>query len=683
MTTTCKYTERFHDDDISCIGQVVINDMFSGAGKTLTSMTAALLLSEFRRDSILKNHVAIRKLQRDEVDGDDVGYPEPPHIPGVVVFCPPKLVSSWTETAHLASGIANVNILVSSTVPKVGEGMSPVTTFIPVYIFSSALAGRNILFTDVVIVDEAHVADKHNVLINNVPPPICGRLVLVTSKLHLIPSMLSKRPKSCFLRRILMEDKGIMCTLAQTVYSTGERNSFAEEYMGLFAGIPCTEIRIGYCEGEDNDSKLHGAHFSTNLVDLKRTMHDKHDIEIMHCSNVHEIVDTLKKLSKTLADKLVVKKREIEEMMKRRYAPWMLDPDAARRKYVVDSREWMDPQDGEIVVDRQELRQLDTFLERLDMSAIFETETKEFARLHASTQRVLRNVEKKYTLVHRLCTQLGSLHETCPVCLDEMGDSGVSINKCWHAMCKVCLKALTVNQCPLCRDTFSEVAVVKTRRELGRVPMGDNFVEHLQQDALLGKSYVDTILSVVHAIRLFPEDKNTTNNSDCAFSASSSRRVLLLLPQSATEETILDLKQAFDEIGVPTTKVANGKRKRGGEDSCKRAIGSRGGEGGRSATASSSFLRVVFQSIDVVFDKPSKTIREPWFSAENTGEVRVLYVRHKHMHYLSGLDLSCTDTVISCAVNKELRDQLSAITKPSKGFLARKRLSLISLKACA
>ena len=492
------------DDDI---GMVVTNDLFTGSGKTLTSITSALAFSNMRKESV-KNR--IQYLMREQmysnwgtrvnvsISGVSRGVPVYSDI--VVIMTAKHLISQWSEACQSANEILGLNssIFVNPLSQSVGNNTSETSVFI-IDSFSK-LTRLGLKFVPMVIVDEFVVKSNHNIMTRvSTTFPIYGRLLLVSADAGSIATILSGVSRKSMFRKIIGADASeysmgmnhIMLSsipiISTAVLPTHERTSVRSFMVSQLDRISYEEYTVNYTP--TFSSRLFGGNFEMSAMTGKQAIKSQFGIDIKDSSSIGEILDSVK--------------------------------DSINRFESMTRRDTNYPGDRKV------------------------TEIKNF--------------------YNKLVSFIGE-KESCPICLDDytLESSASLIDPCWHIICSKCMKDIvdhSISRCPMCRTDINGHATASI--EPKPIEVKKEVVEEIPNNS---ESLIDNINRIVDSSMGLEKACIQTLRCLQTIVGDSTYRIIMVVPNDhfyikfqqeiygVFEENFLEILQ-FKTIGTKRKRV--------------------------------------------------------------------------------------------------------------------------------
>ncbi len=403
------------DDDI---GMLAINDLFTGSGKTLTTMLAAIIFAHKRRREITGR---VRLLVREQSAGNWAFRVHCPTIPttpaysnAVVVMCAKHLFSQWKLACSSALKIlgtdeTSVSVLEnplpgSQALLNTNNNNNNNNNLKIIMLHSVANLKRlDLKFVPVIVVDEFTVKSISNIMFKSAELlPLHGRMLLVSADAGSTERILHRSHSRSFLRTMLRwndvgygEDaRSTLATsislVSASVLPTVDRHEVGQFMVDQLFGIGYEKYTVKYTPSFA--SRLFGHNFEMSAISGSRLINDRFGIVLTGTKTVGELL-----------------------------------------RVVADTADTMSMTDG-------------------------------YSPLLPSLTQ----------LRDKLRTFVGE-SEACPICMEEYDivSSASLINPCWHIVCDKCLNDMMTaghHRCPLCRTTIEghTTAVVDTLSCSGR-----------------------------------------------------------------------------------------------------------------------------------------------------------------------------------------------------------------------
>ena len=197
------------DDDEADMGHIVVNDLCSNSGKTLTTMLGCLQFAHERQQTVQASAKRLRQSQMNLSCFDAVHMAvqkDFTYSNCVLVLCPAGLIEQWVHAADQALEILDIECPI--LVQPDAESM-PAGTFVAIYSNISKIPRDKINFVAALVVDDfTATTDKlsftgtHNIVIKqNAAPLVFGRMVLVSAEAGKITRHIDTTAVSSILRK--------------------------------------------------------------------------------------------------------------------------------------------------------------------------------------------------------------------------------------------------------------------------------------------------------------------------------------------------------------------------------------------------------------------------------------------------------------------------------------------------
>ena len=445
------------DDDV---GMVAINDLFTGSGKTLTTILGAILFADRRRAEITARVPFLMREQSHATWATRVQCSmsrahqrpmnfSPHYLNVVVVMCAKHLFSQWRSACVSALHILGID---ESTVPVLENPLPGSPELLQgdnlkvVLLHSVANLDRlDMEFVPVVVVDEFTIKSASNVLTRAAELlPLHGRMLLVSADAGSIGNIIFKTHRRSFLRKML---------------GWYDINGMGSVYISMVAGIPLISASVL----QTVDRYLVGE-FMINQ--LKRVRFENYTV----------------KYTPSLASRLFGNNFEMS---------------------AISGSRLMGDRFGIVLTGTKTVGQLLGIV----------TDTVNTLRETDGRSRTFTDLDQ---VMRKLQTFLGE-KEACPICMEDYDTtSGASlINPCWHIVCDKCLRGMMAvhhHKCPMCRTKMEGHTTARVDEEIdtrdgkgveaattqhseiisGRTLL-ENMAETVQPTAGLEKACIDTL----------------------------------------------------------------------------------------------------------------------------------------------------------------------------------------------
>lgn len=381
------------DDDI---GMMAINDLYTGSGKTLTTMLGAIGFAHKRRDEILGRTPF---LMREQSHGNwstriqcslskshqRLSSTPPKYTNVVIVMCAKHLFSQWKSACDSALHILGVEGASVLENPLPGSALLENDNLKIVILHSTNNLTRLALeFVPVIIVDEFTIKSTSNVLTKPAEIlPVHGRMLLVSADAGNVRNIIHGSNRRSFLRKMIQWDDISYCPeshiamvvgiplISASVLQTEERHMVGEFMINQLKKIRYEKYTVEYTPSFA--SRLFGNNFEMSAVSGSRLIAERFGIVLTGTKTIGQV---LRIVSDTL--------------------------------------------DTLLLADRH-------------------------SRIITPLTQLRDNISK-----------FVGEREECPICLEEyeMASGASLINPCWHIVCDKCLRGMMAVQhasCPLCR----------------------------------------------------------------------------------------------------------------------------------------------------------------------------------------------------------------------------------------
>lgn len=445
------------DDDI---GMMAINDLFTGSGKTLTTIISAIVFADKRRDEIIGRRPF---LMREQTHGNwstrvqcslssahqRPATTSPRYTNVVVVMCAKHLISQWKSACASALHILGMNdggvVVLENPLPgSPGLRTGEQGRLVIVILHSAAnLARLRLEFVPVLIVDEFTIKSVSNVLTKpSEIIPLHGRLLLVSADAGSIRNVIYGAHRRSFLRKLIQWD---------------DVSYLADSYVAMVVGIPLISASVLQTE----DRYMVGEFM---IDQLKKIRYEQYTV----------------RYTPSFASRLFGNNFEMSALSGSR---------------LISDRFGIVLPSGSNTVGQ-----------------ILRVVKNTIATFDATDETSTRIITPLTQLRDKLSTFVGE-REACPICLEQYEmESGASLmNPCWHIVCDTCLRTMMAAQhvkCPLCRTKIEGHTTalvddgnvaddpVQTQPQVQidtSLPLIDNMNTILKPTAGLEKACIDTL----------------------------------------------------------------------------------------------------------------------------------------------------------------------------------------------
>ena len=493
------------DEDI---GLVVINDLFTGSGKTLTSIIGALEFAQRKEE--IKNRIPF--LMREQLSsnwGTRITYSgsygmsltkNPVYSDVIVIMVAKHLIPQWKKACISANQIVGKEFKIYLNPMDNSFTNDDEETKIIIVDSVSKLSRINLQFVPIVIIDEFVLKAVHNLMIKDSRLfPIYGRLLLVSADAGNIREILVGMSRKSTFRQMIGYDinpyphsiVGLMeyaiPLVSAAILPTNERMEVRDFMVSQLNKIAYEEYTVKYTPSFS--SRLFGGNFEMSAVTGKQAIRDNFGIDIKDSSSIGEIMDKVKD--------------------------------------TIQTYENMNRSDGGYPGDRKVLQ------------------IKEFHR--------------------KLVSFLGE-KDCCPICLDDytIESSASLINPCWHILCSKCMRDTVqhgISRCPLCRTTIEGHATAAMENSVS-----PEMIETVPIDNLLTSNSLFENLNRVVKVSMGLE-KACVQTIRCIQNASGNDmyRIVMVVPTSHFYTSLeKEMVGVFEEgsIEILQFKTVGTKRKR-------------------------------------------------------------------------------------------------------------------------
>lgn len=384
------------DDDI---GMMAINDLYTGSGKTLTTILGAIAFADRRRAEILGR---LPFLMREQSSGNwstrvqcslskahqRLFTTSPMYKNVIVVMCAKHLFSQWKSACSSALHILGKEEIRVLENPLPGS-VELEDDSLKIVLLQSAnnLVRLKLEFVPVIVVDEFTIKSMSNILTKPAEIlPLHGRLLLVSADAGNIVNIIHGSHRRSFLRTKLQWD--------DISYSP-------DSHIAMVLGIPL--ISASVLQTEDRHAV---GEFMINR--LKKIRYEKYTV----------------KYTPSFASRLFGNNFEMS---------------------AVSGSLLMRERFGIVLTGTKTIGQVLTIVSDTVDTLLF-------------TDRTSRIIAPLTQLRDKISKFVGE-REECPICLEEYEmESGASlINPCWHIVCDKCLRGMIATQhvrCPICRTNM-------------------------------------------------------------------------------------------------------------------------------------------------------------------------------------------------------------------------------------
>lgn len=381
------------DTDQDDIGMAVINDLFTGSGKTITSVLGAILFARDRKQEIMDRYPLLAREQlnlswatrisktprRSGSHTETTMPPDAAYSNVVVIMCAKHLVGQWKKACREAIDILGADIEVAVN-PK--RGLCTIDSMkIAIYDNATFIPIAGFRFVPAVIVDEFVTKNPSNILTRSAEEmPVHGRLILVSADAGSVRRIIFGSNSKSFVRKM-------------TGYGNNDYGFDVQDTMRY--GIPL---------------------MSTCVLPTKKRDEAK-DFMVSEMSNI-PFEEYIVKYTPTLSSRLFGVSSEMSALSGKQLF---------FERYGITMEETRSIGDIEKIV-AEKIASMDQLNPRL----------------------------RSLSDLHKTLLQFSKNGGSCPICLEEFDNisSACLINPCWHIFCDHCVSNLMKNsghRCPMCR----------------------------------------------------------------------------------------------------------------------------------------------------------------------------------------------------------------------------------------
>jgi hypothetical protein len=300
------------DEDI---GMTVVNDLFTGSGKTLTSVLAGLAFARERKEATLRrcpllvreqtHHSWNTRMSRSKTNPMCV---DPEYSDTILIMCSKHLVGQWHKACEQAMAMMGIDLEVfvnpgRKLHAKPADPADPAAakTRILIYDSSSSLKRSEIKFVPCIIVDEFVSRHPSNILIRCMDEmPIHGRLILVSADAGSVRNIVFGANKKSFLRKMIGYDNSDLGfdvedtmrysipMMSTSVLPTRERSGTKDFLVSKMSEIPYEEYVIGYTP--TLSSRLFGANSEMSALSGRQIFLERFGIDMSAVKSVGDII---------------------------------------------------------------------------------------------------------------------------------------------------------------------------------------------------------------------------------------------------------------------------------------------------------------------------------------------------------------------------------------------------------
>ncbi|CAM9312999.1 unnamed protein product [Ectocarpus sp. 8 AP-2014] len=308
------------DDDI---GMMAINDLFTGSGKTLTTMKSAIVFADRRKNEVIDR---LPFLMREQTHGNwstrlqcplsgEHQRPlskRPRYTNVIVVMCAKHLISRWKAACASAKAILGMNDddvdVLENPLPGSFPGLVTEGGKLQIAIFHSCanLARLGLESVPVFIVDEFTVRSVTNVLTKPCKTmSLHGRLLLVSADAGSIKDIIHGAHRQTFLRRVIqwndvasyVSDAYIAMAIdipliSASVLPTEDRYKLGEFMINRLRRTTYERYVVKYTPSFA--SRLFGSNFEMSAVSGSRLFRERFGIVLSGSKNIGELLQAVR-----------------------------------------------------------------------------------------------------------------------------------------------------------------------------------------------------------------------------------------------------------------------------------------------------------------------------------------------------------------------------------------------------
>jgi hypothetical protein len=403
VTSQYLYEARGPDQDI---GSVALNDMFTGSGKTLVSLLAAIEVATARRSEICNKAELLMREQTTHVSwltGMHDRCP-PPYSDVIAVFCPKHLAHQWQRAAghalHIMGVQASVYInplkqVLTAAAAAQQEGQLVIAIYDSVKKAKGSLA-----FVPCIITDEFVMQGEHNFATRSFDESksksiLFGRLILVSADAGNVGRILMSLRNACLVKRWASitsnswtYSTSIIHMAGASSLSTAARGEICSS-MGLQTPIYIHQIRYVPTVG----GIVFGSAFEVSQKSGVEQF-EQMGVAVRDCTTTDDIIAAVQQ---------------------------RLDQPVVGMQDNADEHGRVPPQQALLVAQDRRIR------------------------------------EMLIGCLHRMSrfSHVGDCYQ-CPICYDDL-EASCMIQPCWHVICKKCMQTYLQNTdatCPMCRTAI-------------------------------------------------------------------------------------------------------------------------------------------------------------------------------------------------------------------------------------
>ena len=298
---------RERDEDI---GMTVVNDLFTGSGKTLTSVLGALIFARDRRESVIERYPLLVREQTHHSWNTRVSRSsvnpmciDPEYSNTVIIMCSKHLINQWMKACKQSASMMGLYVDIMVNPRENPENSKEINIII--FDSSIGLKQSGIKFVPSIIIDEFVSKNVSNILTRSTEEmPIHGRLILVSADAGSVRNVLFGAKRNSFLRRMIgYDDSDIGMEVENTmrhaipmmsscVLPTEERGKARNFMLQKMSDIPYEEYIIGYTPSLS--SRLFGANSEMSAMSGRQIFLERFGIEMKDTNSIGDIIRVIK-----------------------------------------------------------------------------------------------------------------------------------------------------------------------------------------------------------------------------------------------------------------------------------------------------------------------------------------------------------------------------------------------------
>lgn len=439
---TIHYNETFVESNYNYtansaqdIGSVALNDLFTGSGKTITSLLAALEIAQNRSTEIKNKAELLLREQNVNINwSTGIGSREIPDYENViVVFSPKHLTGQWLRATQQAAELYGVEVQVMvNPLPAVLDTLLinfPTQQIVAIF-DNVRKVSKRLKFVPCIIVDEFVQKGEYNYACkasNENNMILFGRLILVSADAGDVAKMLIGLRSACLVKRwaCISGNTWSLLSSVQAMATSSSLSSFERTHISSVMGLQ-TDLflhTINYVPTVGGI--LFGSTFeisNQNGIEQFRKM----GVDVTACRTIDDIMQA------------------IDERLARPIGS------TSTLMEVPETENETEPEtELEAALAIHSIRNTGTesdALRRRTASAQLRQ-----AHFDAAENKIRQSL---LTYKQRMVQFSGGTNVNCPICLDDISQACI-LNPCWHITCSDCMKILMQRcnaVCPLCRS---------------------------------------------------------------------------------------------------------------------------------------------------------------------------------------------------------------------------------------